>query len=105
MSSVCSACRSEVSAGFAFCPRCGHRLPSACPACGFACEPDFAFCPRCGAARTQGGATPVAAAQSADRRQVTVIFADLSGFTALAERLDPEEVRAFQSALFEALAR
>jgi adenylate cyclase len=43
--------------------------------------------------------------READRRQVTVLFADLSGFTALAERLDPEEVRAFQNALFEALAR
>ena len=36
---------------------------------------------------------------------MTVLFADLSGFTALAERLDPEEVRAFQSALFETLAQ
>jgi adenylate cyclase len=36
---------------------------------------------------------------------VTVLFADLSGFTALAERLDPEVVRAFQNALFEMLAR
>jgi adenylate cyclase len=36
---------------------------------------------------------------------VTVLFADLSGFTALAERLDPEEVRAFQNALFETLAQ
>jgi adenylate cyclase len=35
---------------------------------------------------------------------VTVLFADLSGFTALAERLDPEDVRAFQGALFETLA-
>ena len=40
----------------------------------------------------------------ADRRQVTVLFADVSSFTALAERLDPEEVRAFQTALFETLA-
>jgi adenylate cyclase len=43
--------------------------------------------------------------READRRQVTVLFADLSGFTALAERLDPEVVRAFQTALFETLAR
>jgi adenylate cyclase len=42
--------------------------------------------------------------RDADRRQVTVLFADLSGFTALAERLDAEEVRAFQNALFERLA-
>jgi adenylate cyclase len=40
-----------------------------------------------------------------DRRPVTVLFGDLSGFTALAERLDPEELRAFQNALFEALSR
>lgn len=39
-----------------------------------------------------------------DRRQVTVLFADVSSFTQLAERLDPEEVRAFQNALFETLA-
>jgi adenylate cyclase len=36
---------------------------------------------------------------------VTVLFADLSGFTALSERLDPEEVRAFQNALFQSLAQ
>ncbi len=36
---------------------------------------------------------------------MTVLFADVSGFTTLAERLDPEEVRAFQNALFETLAR
>jgi adenylate cyclase len=48
---------------------------------------------------------PDSAGREADRRQVTVLFADLSGFTALAERLDPEEVRAFQSALFETFGR
>jgi class 3 adenylate cyclase/tetratricopeptide (TPR) repeat protein len=40
---------------------------------------------------------------SGDRRQVTVLFADVAGFTTFAERLDPEDVRAFQSALFEML--
>ncbi len=122
---TCTGCGSEASPGFAFCPRCGRRLPSPCPACGFACEFDFAFCPRCGVAlgpgapgtaptglpaapvepRIPGAANPVGAGREADRRQVTVLFADLSGFTALAERLDPEDVRAFQNALFEALAQ
>ena len=41
--------------------------------------------------------------QDADRRPVTVLFADLSGFTTLAERLDPEDVRALQTDLFDAL--
>lgn len=48
---------------------------------------------------------PAPVHREADRRQVTVLFADLCGFTTLAERLDAEEVRAFQNALFEALAR
>ena len=40
----------------------------------------------------------------ADRRPVTVLFADLSGFTSLSERLDPEDVRAIQTDLFEGLS-
>ena len=39
-----------------------------------------------------------------DRRQVTVVFADLSGFTAVSERLDPEEIRALQGELFHEAA-
>ena len=42
----------------------------------------------------------MAASQEADRRSVTVLFADLSGFTAIAEQLDPEDVRALQTDLF-----
>jgi adenylate cyclase len=122
--STCSGCAAEVVADFAFCPRCGRRLPGPCAACGFTCEPGFAFCPRCGAARSAEAASPSSGpaasppvepqqipppakpeGREADRRQVTVLFADLSGFTALAERLDPELVRAFQNALFETLAR
>src|SRR6266850_3364112 len=111
---ACAGCGLETSPGYAFCPRCGRRLPAPCAACGAPCEPDFAFCPRCGAARGSVPApTDKAAASSAqqpdereaDRRHVTVLFADLTGFTSLSERLDPEEVRAFQNALFEALAR
>ena len=48
---------------------------------------------------------PIAAEPDADRRQVTVLFADVTGFTALSERLDPEDVRAFQNALFETFAQ
>jgi adenylate cyclase len=49
-------------------------------------------------------ARPEDGSREADRRLVTVVFADLSGFTALAERLDAEEVRSFQNALFETFA-
>jgi adenylate cyclase len=44
---------------------------------------------------------PPPAESGADRRSVTVLFADLAGFTTLGERLDPEEVRALQGELFE----
>lgn len=43
------------------------------------------------------------ASPEADRRSVTVLFADLAGFTTLAERLDPEDVRALQTELFDAM--
>lgn len=109
----CAGCGAAISPDFAFCPRCGLRQPWTCPGCGFACAPDFAFCPRCGRARDAAAAptTPPAAADprpkpraEVDRRQVTVVFADLCGFTALAERLDPEDVRMFQTALFASLS-
>jgi predicted ATPase/class 3 adenylate cyclase len=77
---------------------------SPCQTCGFACESTFAFCPRCGARQDERCAPPPPPVHEADRRQVTVLFADLTGFTALAERLDPETVRAFQNALFATMA-
>jgi adenylate cyclase len=109
---TCAGCGSEASRDFAFCPRCGQRLPRVCWECGRPCEADFAFCPHCGASQKAAAPKPQPAAKPsapesaeghADRRQVTVLFADLSGFTTLSERLDPEDVRAFQNGLFETL--
>ena len=77
-----------------------RRSATPCSACGFACDATFQFCPRCGAAQKRAEAEP-----EADRRQVTLLFADLTGFTSLAERLDPETLRSFQNALFAAMAR
>lgn len=85
-----------------------------CSGCGFEPSPAFAFCPQCGQ-RLAGAASPAAdvkappppsapVADAADRRPVTVLFADLTGFTSLSETLDPEDVRAFQNALFTMLA-
>jgi len=119
---TCPGCGFEARADFAFCPKCGRKLPPTCPACGFACTPEFAFCPKCGTPLAAAAATPPpptaaqqpaqppartpapAAGGDADRRPVTVLFADLAGFTALSERLDPEDVRAFQNDLFRTMA-
>jgi len=66
-------------------------------------HPGFAFCPRC--RKSLAPAPPATPAPSeTDRRTVTVLFADLSGFTGLSERLDPEDVRALQSELFSEMA-
>src|SRR5688572_13253845 len=73
-----------------------------CASCGFAAPPDFAFCPRCGTRLEAPAAVPPV--QDADRRTATVLFADLSGFTTLSERLDPEDVRALQSDLIRELS-
>jgi adenylate cyclase len=76
-----------------------------CNGCGLEASTGFAFCPRCGRPLTAPPPKPSSDHREADRRQVTIVFADLSGFTSIAERLDPEDVRAFQNALFERFAR
>src|SRR5262245_3372582 len=59
-----------------------------CPNCGHTNEPGARFCSQC--------ATPLEATAAAgtERKVVTVVFADLVGFTSRAERLDPEDVQA-----------
>ena len=54
--------------------------------------------------RAAAGKARASPGAEADRRPVTVLFADLSGFTALGERLDPEDVRVLQSDLFQKMA-
>jgi class 3 adenylate cyclase len=71
---------------------------SACPSCGHRYLPGAKFCSECGAAL--GPVEPLA---GAERKTVTVLFADLVGFTARAELLDPEDVRALLSPYYTRL--
>ena len=66
-----------------------------CTSCGSPIPAEARFCPSCG--------HPVAFAQPEERRIVTVLFADLVGFTSLAERMDPEQVKRLIDACFERL--
>jgi class 3 adenylate cyclase len=61
-----------------------------CPSCGEELPGTFPFCPFCGAVLAEPASGPA----REERKVVTVLFADLVGFTARAERLDPEDVRA-----------
>src|SRR5437763_3700041 len=99
----CPSCGSENPAGQRFCGECGARLASGCPSCGAENAPGQKFCGECGtplggvstaAAPAAGTATPgPGAVPESERRLVSVLFADLVGFTTLSETRDSEEVR------------
>ena len=104
---ICSNCGTENPAGAKFCTECATRLALACPSCGTANAPTAKFCAECAsplaaAAPMAAPASPVPAAPDspvAERRLVSILFADLVGFTALADGRDPEETRELLSAL------
>jgi class 3 adenylate cyclase len=66
----------------------------ACPSCGAENPPEFRFCGTCGAPLVAESPPATAREEAEERRWATVVFADLSGFTSLSERTDPEDVRA-----------
>jgi class 3 adenylate cyclase/tetratricopeptide (TPR) repeat protein len=81
---------------------CGSALANSCPSCNTENPPQAKFCIECGAALdSAAGARPAPAPPSAataetppeERRKATVLFADLSGYTAVAEQLDPETTK------------
>ena len=103
---VCERCGTENSAGRKFCGGCGAALARSCPACGAANEPGMRFCGECGSPLEGESALEVAReAPTAERRLVTVLFADLVGFTALSESRDAEEVRELLSRYFDMCRR
>ncbi|MFP5353505.1 MAG: adenylate/guanylate cyclase domain-containing protein, partial [Actinomycetota bacterium] len=104
----CPSCGWESAESARFCAMCGHRLArpaGACRSCGAELPPDGRFCTTCGepVAAPPGGAIrqSAAAPPTSERRHVSVLFVDLAGFTSLAERMDPEDVRRVQSRYFE----
>ncbi|HXX61283.1 MAG TPA: adenylate/guanylate cyclase domain-containing protein, partial [Candidatus Sulfotelmatobacter sp.] len=126
---ICSNCGTENPAGAKFCTECATRLALVCSNCGTANAPTAKFCAECASplaagASTAGASTAGASAASAgpaapgfgartaaapagpvaERRLVSILFADLVGSTALADGRDPEETRDLLSRYFD-LAR
>ncbi len=100
---ACAACGAESPSGQRFCGQCGSPLAHTCAACGAENPPANRFCGSCGTPLADGAATAAAAAPNtvSERRLVSVLFADLVGFTTLSEHRDPEEVRELLSRYFE----
>jgi class 3 adenylate cyclase/tetratricopeptide (TPR) repeat protein len=72
-----------------------------CSSCGAGNDPTDRFCGQCGTALVDGVSAVAAASTLSQRRLVSVLFADLVGFTTLSEHRDPEEVRELLSRYFD----
>ena len=118
----CVRCQQENVEGARFCGECGARLDAGCPACGAANPPVNKFCQECGAPLNGGGpvnkfaspdaytpghlARKILTAKSeltGERKQVTVLFADLKGSLEMLADRDPEDARALLDAVLERL--
>jgi class 3 adenylate cyclase len=106
---TCSHCGSRNADTARFCGSCGSRLAVACPSCGAGVAADLRYCDACGSAMPPAGSSEPARDRveaepwiPSERRLVSVLFVDLEDFTALAESLDPEDVRNLQARYFEA---
>ena len=119
----CSSCGSDNREGRKFCAGCGAALTLACAACGAKNQPGERFCGECGkpladaakesTQRDPRSYTPkhlaekILTSRSAlegERKQVTILFADVKGSTELASELDPEEWHGIMDRFFQILA-
>jgi class 3 adenylate cyclase/tetratricopeptide (TPR) repeat protein len=118
---TCSACGFDNPARVKFCGSCGRRLAAGCPSCGAGSPPGFRFCAECGRPLVPGErpapdpraytpkhlAEKILGSRSAlegERKQVTVLFADVKGSMDLAEQLDPEDWHRIMDRFFQLLA-
>ncbi len=119
----CPRCQVEAPSDAEFCPECGAKLAATCVQCGTENAPTHKFCKKCGQSLAQAdGADSAAASKFAspesytpkylaeriltskaalegERKQVTVLFADLKGSMELLADRDPEDARALLDAV------
>jgi hypothetical protein len=120
----CARCQYANTDGARFCGECGGSLTRdvTCSSCGHANPAGQKFCNGCGgplgesvpsAARDRRAYTPKHLAEKiltsrsileGERKQVTVLFADVKGSMDLAEQLDPEDWHRIMDRLFQILA-
>ena len=120
----CPKCQFENPAAARFCNECGEKLEITCPACRQTNPAGSKFCNGCGQdLRAQSPASPLDYSQpksytpkflaekilttrssiEGERKLVTVLFADVANFTALSEKIDPEEIHGIMDGCFKIL--
>ena len=114
----CPKCKFDNREEAKFCKECGAKLELACPECSAGFIPPSKFCDECGydlskpfvpkeslESSQQPDMLPdtsgPAVFPEGERRQATVVFSDLSGYTAMNEQLDPEEVEGIMGRIKE----
>ena len=103
----CPKCQTENPGKKKFCHECGAKLSLLCSQCGAEILPSDKFCGECGN-KIEGPTdetTKLTADFEGERKHVTVLFSDLSGYTAMSERLDPEELKRIMSWIFGEVAQ
>jgi class 3 adenylate cyclase len=118
---TCARCQTENAPQAKFCHECAAPLVGRCASCGSPLPPTARFCPECAHPVSAPATIPArfaspetytprhlaekiltsSSALAGERKQVTVLFVDVSGFTSLSSRLDPEEVHGLMSRAFE----
>ena len=96
--------RSENAALAKFCSECGAGLARTCPSCAASQAPGAKFCSECGVNLVliqHNVSPPTSAAPIAERRLVSVLFADLVGFTSASEGRDAEDTRELLTRYFD----
>ncbi len=119
---ICVECQFVNRDGVRFCTRCGTQLYFMCLQCNTPAQAADACCGSCGvqlspatkklpvlalapsATNTTPATQNAVDAQDSERRNVTVLFADISGFTAMSEKLDPEVVTSLMNGCMRNLA-
>lgn len=96
----CPKCEFENREGIKFCEECGTKMELICPKCGAEVPLGRKFCGECGHKLEQEAVQRPEPSIEGERKQVTVLFSDLSEYTAISERLDPEEVKNIMSRIF-----
>ena len=98
-------CQTENPETRKFCKECGAKLILVCPDCHFENLPTDKFCSECGHKLEEAVIGRIEPQIEGERKHVTVLFSDLSGYTAMTERLDPEEVKKIIGQIFGQVAQ